>query len=34
MLVQCWAIVYDAGPTLAQWLNVSWLRGTGILLIV
>ena len=24
MLVQCWAVVHDAGPTLNQhWLNVS-----------
>ena len=25
MLGQCWAIVYDAGPTLNKhWVNVSW----------
>ena len=29
MLVQCWPIVYDAGPTLyvQHWLNVSCLLG-------
>ena len=28
MLVQCWPIVYDAGPTLYQhWVNVSSLLG-------
>ena len=29
-LVQCWATVYDVGPTLIQyWLNTSyWLRST------
>ena len=29
MLVQCWATVYDAGPTLAQHrVRVSWLMAT------
>ena len=31
MLDQCWATVYDAGPTLVQhWVDVSCLPGMGM----